>query len=784
VRRKTRAAIEPAVGTDDAVSGAWRDRVVHAAFPELARGLWATRPPRWKQHGPVAVEELFESAVEWLFRLLLLFYADARGKLPAGRAPSDSPPDSLDLLRAELAEIGGDGDALAGERFSAAFPRKTDLNDRVERLLAPLSRHAVVERRARRRIPDACLARAIDILSRGRHGDSRRPWPIDYRRLSARELGAIYESLLECRLESGPSPARLSLTGSGAGKLRRKETGSFYTPSPIVRHIVEHSAGAALDEKLAALEAAFRRARRPAAAGASAAEEELAGRFFDFRVLDPAMGTGYFLVEAADLIARRMAAFLDRFAGNPVSAMLHEMRAGRRLPAGDDPSASRAADLELLKRLVVERCLYGIDLDPRAAQLARASLWLESTLTTERFSSLGARLSRGDALSGDGLEGFPGAGQFDAVVGNPPYGAKLDRTARKSLARRLPLMKSNSDTAVGFIEQASNWLRPSGRAGLIVPKPLTYSYAWRGVRAFLHRRLEHLVDVSRAWTEVRLEQVIVIFREATAAAAYRAAWSRDGRIRAGARIPWALADRFQTFPCAVTAAELKRAANLRLSDAAIGDVCRTFRGIPAQRWLAGDGPTPVIGGRDLERWRIRGASGRLPAEGPFNLAPFAREKLVFQNIIAHVGRPRPHILLTGAYDAGQTVTLDTVNNLVATDARVDLQGLCGLLHSRLVNWLVYSLIYNKAIRTMHFDQYFLDKIPLPLDWPRLLARLAPAAKESQAASAALAEIGGQFAAPAREQALRLAESRRQAVQEIDRLVDEAFLQSDVFAARA
>ncbi|HEV7225620.1 MAG TPA: TaqI-like C-terminal specificity domain-containing protein, partial [Pirellulales bacterium] len=146
----------------------------------------------------------------------------------------------------------------------------------------------------------------------------------------------------------------------------------------------------------------------------------------------------------------------------------------------------------------------------------------------------------------------------------------------------------------------------------------------------------------------------------------------------------------------------------------------------------------------------------------------------FQNIIAHAVRPRPHILLIGAYDARQTITLDTVNNLVATDARVNLQGLCGLLHSRLVNWLVYSLIYNKAIRTMHFDQYFLNKIPLPLDWPGLLGRLAPAAAQCEAASAALAEIDRQADGLSRERALRLAALRRQATREIDRLASEAY----------
>ena len=123
-----------------------------------------------------------------------------------------------------------------------------------------------------------------------------------------------------------------------------------------------------------------------------------------------------------------------------------------------------------------------------------------------------------------------------------------------------------------------------------------------------------------------------------------------------------------------------------------------------------------------------------------DLRQFQREKLVFQNIIAHVARPQPRIILIGAHDPNRTVTLDTVNNLIARDSAIDLYGLLGLLHSEFMNWFVYSVIYNKSIRTMHFDQYFLDKIPLPEDFVTLLGRIAPLARRCCTAAEAIAEL--------------------------------------------
>ena len=743
--------------------------MIEQAFPPLVEGIQRSRSPKREGiAGESISERVREDALGWLLRLLALFYADARGKLPIEGGGSAR---TFKQLRVELARLGGEEFDGVQRKLSAVFAAgKSGLNDRVQSLLKPIERLFLTEAPA---LPDDCLARAFDGLSRLWLDRAGRPQRIDYRRRTMREWGSAYERLLDAPFQldasSGEPAPRID-----QGWSRRKAGGCFYTPEPIVADIVEHSVGQALDDRLAALADEFpSQRRRPSAA------TEIAERRFEFRVLDPSLGAGYFLVEARRVIVDRLLRFLRRKADRRMFARL--------LNEDDDgPVSSIAAsrrESDGIERHVVERCLFGIDVDPRAVELARIGLWLESPLKTGSLDAICRNIRWADALAEPELPGFPGAGEFDAVVGNPPYGGRLDAAARRSLVRKLPLMKANSDTAVGFIERASQWIRPEGRAGLVMPKPLTYSHAWRGVRDFLHGRVERLIDVSRAWPEVRLEQAIVIFRGAARAATYQAGRTAAGRIVCGPRISWSLAERFRTLPCALTSAELRRAGRLSFADEALGDVCRTFRGLPAQRWLTERGETPVIGGRDLERWRIRSVRGYLPRSAPFDLGPFACEKLAFQNIIAHATRPEPHVQLIGLYDDRQTVTLDTVNNLVATDPRVDLPGLCALLHSKLVNWLVYSLIYNKAVRTMHFDQYFLNKIPLPPAWPALLDRLSAPAKFSQRAAEILAapnrfpagspppEAAPSAASPA---AASLSRQRRQALDEIDRLVAAAY----------
>ena len=187
-------------------------------------------------------------------------------------------------------------------------------------------------------------------------------------------------------------------------KAERKASGSYYTPDPIVEYIVSQTVGLVLDQKLEGLRADFRRVRKtfdnevqkataypPQGASSKDKEaiqcfcvektyatyKELVERMFDLKVLDPAMGSGHFLVEAVDFITDRLLKFLNAFPINPISFALERTRNSILESLGEqrvtvDPA--KVTDINLLERYVLKGCIYGVDLNPMAVELAKVSL--------------------------------------------------------------------------------------------------------------------------------------------------------------------------------------------------------------------------------------------------------------------------------------------------------------------------------------------------------------------------------------------------------------------------
>jgi hypothetical protein len=182
-------------------------------------------------------------------------------------------------------------------------------------------------------------------------------------------------------------------------KRERKATGSYYTPDHIVTYIAEHTVGPVLQEKFEAIRPKLRDAQRQRRGFFERQEgfrkqglkpepdskADLIGRewvdaLFDLKILDPAMGSGHFLVEAVDYITDKALDFLNAFPWNPVFAHLAQMR-HTILQEMDDQGITidpkRLTDVNLLKRHVLKRCVYGVDLNPMAVELAKVSLWLD-----------------------------------------------------------------------------------------------------------------------------------------------------------------------------------------------------------------------------------------------------------------------------------------------------------------------------------------------------------------------------------------------------------------------
>ncbi len=183
---------------------------------------------------------------------------------------------------------------------------------------------------------------------------SARRTRIDYRDLGVEQLGAVYESVLDYEPAYADSRRNQILLRRGGDA--RKSTGSFYTPQTLTDYVV-------------------RRTLHPLVDGAPA------DRILQLRVVDPAMGSAAFLVSACRYLARAYERALVR-------------------EGVTDEADIDDADRALFRRLVAQRCLFGVDLNPTAVQLARLSLWLATLSANKPLTFLDHHLVCGNSLIG------------------------------------------------------------------------------------------------------------------------------------------------------------------------------------------------------------------------------------------------------------------------------------------------------------------------------------------------------------------------------------------------
>ena len=101
--------------------------------------------------------------------------------------------------------------------------------------------------------------------------------------------------------------------------------------------------------------------------------DEATQRLFDFSVVDPAMGSAHFLTAALDMMADRIEIFLAEVGGLPgIARQLSE------LSQDNGAISQQPEDGDLLRRLILKRCIYGVDLSPMAVEVANVTLWLAS----------------------------------------------------------------------------------------------------------------------------------------------------------------------------------------------------------------------------------------------------------------------------------------------------------------------------------------------------------------------------------------------------------------------
>ena len=227
----------------------------------------------------------------------------------------------------------------------------------------------------------------------------------------------------------------------------RKAGGVFYTRHEFVDHLLNHSLLPALDDHLAEL-------RKSADRNPS----EAAQRLFDFSVVDPAMGSAHFLTAALDMMADRIEIFLAEVGGLPgIAQQLSE------LSQDNGAISQQPEDGDLLRRLILKRCIYGVDLSPMAVEVANVTLWLASFVPGLALSYLGSNLKCGDALIGVADPSVVGASDSPMFTGQNvrnamEQAAKLQRE-QAAIPDRTPEEVKRSEELGSRREEATAGLR-------------------------------------------------------------------------------------------------------------------------------------------------------------------------------------------------------------------------------------------------------------------------------------------------------------------------------------
>ena len=300
---------------------------------------------------------------------------------------------------------------------------------------------------------------------------------------------------------------------------------------------------------------------------------------------------------------------------------------------------------------------------------------------------------------------------FDIVIGNPPYGAKLNNEEKEQLKRIYDI--KTSETAIIFIEQGIKLLNEKGTQTYIIPKAFTYASNYSKIRDYVQNRLSIVVDCGKAFEKVKLEACIILNTLSNTKNDYNNLCFVDDHFDFIAKISKATKPAFGFFLNGVDEMSISLGIKIKENSVSLGYISTNNRGEPLQGELLIDGTYPVIGGKDIDRECIRSIKGFINTNTKIGKkAEIDDNSLLFQNIVAHITDPHPQIKLIGCVPNKENVYIvDTINQISVKEEYSNKYIWC-LLNSKLICWYVYNFIYGKAIRTMHFDSVSTDRIPI------------------------------------------------------------------------
>ncbi len=315
---------------------------------------------------------------------------------------------------------------------------------------------------------------------------------------------------------------------------------------------------------------------------------------------------------------------------------------------------------------------------------------------------------------------------FDVVIANPPYGFRnvMTPAEKKYFRKEKGISFPSGDIAELFITITyNNLVCDKGTQTFIIPKKSLYGQSWSKVRRlWLENNLIYLMDAGKAFEKVLLEQVsfsLMKMPSKSNGITIGALEQKNDRIQIfGAfnenEIFTKDLRNVQIYRGLYPQSLLKKILNFSVEDTSqyvkgmIG-ISNTTSGLTFEP----KGNYPCVKGIDIGKYGLKRDRFLIRNVATKYLSKQKESKVVAQQIIAHVQNPYPHIIITMFYDDANRLINETCVKIKVLKIDLSPKFLLAYYQSLFCNWYAYNFIYNRAIRTMHFINYYITQIPIP-----------------------------------------------------------------------
>ena len=389
-------------------------KVFEQVFPSLVQAISNSAPK-------ADLGEVRDSALVLLYRLLFVLYAEDRDLLPTTREGYRKYSLRFSVrfdvqTRIENKESLSSVVSIYWDTISSIFKiiSKGDASIGLPPYnggLFDLQQYKLLNTIS---IPDATMVWILDALSSDTTSKSRKY--INYRNLSIQHLGSIYEKLLEFEVRrQGDKVAVVPKS------FTRKVSGSYYTPDDLVKLVVTETLAPIIEQKKQNFSRKVEELQNTSLRKAEKLEElapyDVAVALLNLKVCDPAMGSGHFLINLIDILADEINDAIEDNGNlvptewgiyrSPVYQEINDIRTqllSNALKNNWGIDGEQIDDRQLIKRMFLKRCVYGVDKNPMAVELAKVSLWLHTVTSGAPLTFLDHHLSCGDSLFGMWIE--------------------------------------------------------------------------------------------------------------------------------------------------------------------------------------------------------------------------------------------------------------------------------------------------------------------------------------------------------------------------------------------